>query len=132
MYLRKAIFECGFSSLFKLLLFLIKLVFVTSHNTLFSKLRQAFRGETQERGEGHTVHCSVQWDTRDGRGWHQIWREIVRTLSYTFCDRKNAVFLCKNFYLSFSKVFILKKALCTQLFFTKKVPYYATIKVVVA
>ena len=49
MYLRKAVFECGFSSLFKLLLFLIKLVFVTSH-TLFSNIRQAFRGETQERG----------------------------------------------------------------------------------
>ena len=51
MYLRKAVFECGFLSLFKLLLFLLKLcVFVTSHNTLFSNIRQAFRGETQERG----------------------------------------------------------------------------------
>ena len=98
MYLRKAVFECGFLSLFKLLLFLLKLcVFVTSH-TLFSNIRQAFRGETQERGEGHTVHCSVQWDTREGRGWHQIWREIVRSLSYTFCDRKNAVF-CANIFI---------------------------------
>ena len=62
MYLRKAIFECGFSSLFKLLLFLIKLVFVTSH-TLFSKFRQAFRGETQERGGASSdVTVGVKFD----------------------------------------------------------------------